>query len=133
VPPNEFKIVTRGVFGAGGILQACYRADRQLRRDMGQALRPVGERVRADAAARIAAKSARSAAGYRVRVRQRGVAVEQSLRKTTGKHPQWGGYQMTHALLPARRDNYDETVRALVEATDRICDLWEEQGPSTGL
>lgn len=80
-----------------------------------EALEKVGEIVRLDGsraliqyktggAARSAAESinaAKSAAGFKVRIRQRGVEVEQSLRKTTGLHPEWGGVQMKHALLPA--------------------------------
>jgi hypothetical protein len=125
-------IEVKGVFGAGGILQATYRADRQLRTEMGRALEPVGELVRSDAAARAAPIDARTAAGYRVRVRQRGITVEQSLRKTTGKHPQYGAYQMTHMLIPALRDNEEATMRRMNEAIDVVCDMWEGAGSSTG-
>lgn len=42
-----------------------------------------------------------SAMGYKIRVRARGVAVEQSLRRTTGEHPFFGTLQMEQALVPA--------------------------------
>ena len=61
-----------------------------------------------------------SAAGYRVYVRQRGVSVEQSLRKTTGEHPEFGTLQMEKALLPALYCNEDEVVRRLEDALDKV-------------
>ena len=33
--------------------------------------------------------------------------------KTTGNHPEWGAYQMRHALIPARSENIDETDRRM--------------------
>jgi hypothetical protein len=64
--------------------------------------------------------STRSAAGYKVRVRQRGVAVEQSLKRTTGLHPEWGAYQMRHALLPALDETAPETDRRMELALDAV-------------
>lgn len=51
------------------------------------------------------ASHADSAQGYRVRVRTRGVEVEQTKRKTTGRHPEYGAAQMRHGLLPALAKN----------------------------
>jgi len=114
------------VTGYRELLRACQRADRGTRNEVRRAFRQVGEIVRADAAEDFASYSAKSAAGFKVRVRQRGVAVEQSLRKTTGKHPEWGALQMTKALLPARaRDE------ALIElqfelALDRVGRIFDQ-------
>lgn len=61
----------------------------------------------------------RSAAGFKVRVRQRGVEVEQSLRKTTGAHSWWGAAQMKHGLLPALYDS----EAAITAEFDKALDL----------
>jgi len=105
------------------------RASRQLepntRRELAKAFREVGEHVRSDAAAMFAPIDARSAAGYRLRVRQRGVAVVQSLRKTTGKRPDYGALQMRRALLPALDTHEAETMQRLEDALDRVIAIWE--------
>ena len=60
------------------------------RLEVRQALRDVGDVVRHDAQSSFASVNARSAAGFKTRVSQRGIAVEQSIRKTTGDHPEYG-------------------------------------------
>ena len=79
-------------------------------------LRQVGEETRQDAAATALRKrwSTKTATGYRVVVRVRGIAVEQSRRRTTGKQRKFGGVQMREALVPARDRNVDE-ARARIE------------------
>jgi hypothetical protein len=99
------------VRGYKELLRASTRAERSVNREVRGAFRAVGEIVRADAAADFSKYSTRSAAGFKVRVRQRGVFVEQALRKTTGQHPEWGALQMKKALLPARAKD-----EALIEA-----------------
>ena len=79
-----------------------------------------GEIVRSDAAQRFNKYNARSAAGYRVRVRQRGVEVDQSLRKTTGLRPDYGALQMRRALLPALYAKQDEVVAEFEKALDEV-------------
>src|SRR5215831_3188478 len=120
---------TVAVRGYKELVKASYLADRQLRRQMRDTFRQVGEPVRSEAAIRFAAVDARSARGYRVRVRQTGVIVEQSLRRTTGKHPEYGKLQMKRALLPALRDEEPETMRRFERAVDQVCDLWERSYP----
>ena len=110
------------VKGYREFVRACDHAGREAKREVHATFREVGEIVRADAAERFAGYSARSAAGYRVRVRQRGVAVEQSLRKTTGQHPEFGALQMRKALLPAMRDKEPEVVAAFDRAMDKVAD-----------
>ena len=100
-------------------LQLAEKADRLAVR---KELRKVGDRVKQAAAVSIAPINARTAGGYRTVVRQRGIAVEQSIRKTTGLHPEWGSYQMRRALLPALMANEDDTVRELEQALDRVAD-----------
>lgn len=96
---REGQVVVRGY---RELLRACDRSGRETKRAVRGAFRNVGEVVRADAARDFSKFSEKSAAGFKVRVRQRGVSVEQSLRKTTGRRPDWGALQMTKALLPAR-------------------------------
>jgi len=89
-------------------------ADKELRLGVRRELREAGEIVRAEAASLFSDHDPRSAAGYKVRVRQRGVAVEQSIGRTTGLRPDYGALQMRDALLPAL-DAKEEQVVARVE------------------
>ena len=93
------------VTGYKEFLKACAQGEPSTRKFVREAFRDVGEVVRADAAARFQSIDSKTAAGYRVRVRQRGVAVAQSLKKVDGKHGQYGGLQMAKALRPAVREN----------------------------
>ena len=110
-------------------MRACAHAEPDTKRYVREAFRKVGDSVKLDAVQRFAPIDARSAAGYRTRVRQRGVIVEQSLRKTTGKHPEYGALQMKRALLPAQAQQEPETIRRIEEAIDKVCDLWERSYP----
>jgi hypothetical protein len=97
---------------------------REVLRELRPALREIGELVRAEAQSLFSVRPgwARSAAGYKVRVRQRGVAVEQSLKRTTGLHPNYGSLQMTRALEPALDDKTPEVmarIELLVDASAR--------------
>lgn len=113
---------TLAVKGYAQLMRALRDADRETRLGVRAALRHVGEEVRADASRRAGAHphAAKTAAGYKTRVRQRGIAVEQSLRKTTGLHPEWGAWQMRHALIPALVASEDNTVAALEHTLDAI-------------
>jgi hypothetical protein len=103
-------------------MRALARSDAASRKAVRAEFRHVGDLVKQDAAQRFSRYDAKSAAGYRTRVRQRGIAVEQSLRRTTGRHPEFGALQMRRALVPALESNEEGTVRALEEALDRVCD-----------
>ena len=111
---------TLRVEGYTELLRALKHADRQQRLEVRHTLRDVGQIVQRDAAQRFSPINARSAAGYKVRVRQRGVAVEQSIRKTTGAHPEWGSLQMRRALIPALYAKEDDTKRAMDAAMDKV-------------
>src|SRR4051812_383062 len=80
----------------------------------------VGQSVKGDAQSSVRPVDSRSAAGYRVVVRQTGVAVEQSLRRTTGQHSEWGSWQMRHALVPALEANEERTVLELDRALSLV-------------
>lgn len=114
------------VEGLKPLLKAAKNAGSATNREVRAALRESGEIVRADAAQRLTKYSATSAAGLKVRVRQRGVAVEQSLRKTTGAHPQYGSLQMRRALLPALAKNEPEVEAEFEKALDKIARIFNE-------
>ena len=119
---------TLRVEGYTELLQAFRAADRDQRKELRDTLRKVGDVVRVDAVQRFSPINARTAGGFRTRVRQRGVAVEQSLRKTTGAHPEWGSYQMRHALLPALMTREDDTERAMEQAMDEMAAKFNRGG-----
>jgi hypothetical protein len=105
------------------MMRAFQQADKDSRKELRAALRDVGHIVRRDAASLLVRedpKHARSAAGYKVYVRQRGVSVEQSLRRTTGNHPEFGKFQARHALFPAAEENRDEVEREFVHALEKV-------------
>ena len=105
--------------GFNELIKASKEAPKAINSEVRGAFGEVGEIVRADATPRFAKYSTRSAAGFRVVVRQRGVSVEQSLRKTTGLHPDWGKLQMRKGLLPALRHTEPEVEAAFTKAVDR--------------
>lgn len=113
------------VKGYREFMRACSKAPKDTRTEVRAAFRVVGDIVRTDAASRLASLSAKSAAGLRTRVRQTGVSVEQSARKTTGKRPDWGATQMKEALLPAVVSKEHEVVDAMEDAIDTVADHFE--------
>lgn len=123
------------VNGYREFVRAAKRTSRVAPKEIRDALRDVGEVVRVDAADRFATVDAGSAAGYRVRVRQRGVAVEQSIRRTTGEHPEFGALQMREALIPAGEENSREIDERMQQALEDIADYFEliERWRSKGL
>lgn len=112
------------VQGYREFLRACARAEKQSRTEVRSALKEVGDIVRVEWSARFARVDARSAAGYRTRVRQRGVFVEQSLRKTTGLHPEYGALQERYGLR-VLTDKEPDVERGLEKAIDKIADDFE--------
>lgn len=115
------------VKGYREFLRALDRGGKETKKMLRDELRSGGEIVRADAQARFARINQKSAAGYRVAVRQRGVAVEQRLVKTTGKHPEWGVLQMRVALIPASAAKEPEIERHMERALDRVCNRIERR------
>lgn len=112
-------------------LRACNKAEKDTKREVRAAFRKVGDVVRTEARANLRDYDKRSAGGLRTRVRQRGVSVEQSLRKTSDesrRRPNWGSYQMRHALVPALDDKKREVVEEMEEAFDRIANHFGKKG-----
>ena len=105
--------------------RALRECDKETRKQVRDRFRKVGESVREGAAARFMHISPRSAATYRVVVRQRGIAVEQSRRRTTGNRPDFGARQMAVALGPSLEAHEDETMRELERALDDVADVFD--------
>ena len=103
-------------------VRATDRAGPSTKKMVRNELRLAGDLVRADAYARFRPFSERTARGFRVAVRQRGVSVEQRLARTTGLHPEWGVEQMEKALLPARAAELAVIARSFEKSLLRICD-----------
>ncbi len=112
------------ISGYQELLRACDKAGGSVRREVRAAFREVGEQVRVGAQQRFAPVDARSAAGYRVIVRQRGVAVEQVIPRTTGLHPEFGVLQMHEALIPSLEANEPVLERELDEALDKVAAIF---------
>lgn len=112
------------VKGYRDFVRATDRAGREAKRFTRGVLAGAGEIVRADWARDFSRIDERSAAGLRVSVRQQGVFVQQSLRKTTGLHPEYGRLQMRFGLAALRRKQGD-IERAAERAIDQIADHFE--------
>ena len=127
---------TLRVRGYKEFLKACAKMPKETRKEIRGVLRQVGQRVRNSAANKTSniLLSGRSAHGYRVVVRTRGVAVEQSLRKTTGLRGDWGVDQMRYSLIPALESHKTDTEQAMEKAMVELADLftllarWQGEG-----
>lgn len=110
------------VRGLPELQRALRETERDLAKELRAELRGAGDLVRGEAKALFERYSPRSAAGYRVRVRQRGVAVEQSLKRTTGRRPDFGELQLAVALVPALEGKEQEVVERVEHALDRVAE-----------
>ncbi len=115
------------VSGYKEFMRAVGKAEKSVNKDVRAALRETAEPVRQEATAVFSTTDARSAAGFRVAVRQRGVAVEQRYGRTTGKHPEFGRKQM-RVLRAALAANAEEITRGVEKAIDKIADRIEGKG-----
>jgi hypothetical protein len=107
-------------------LRATARADKEQKRATRKILEQAGESVRRDAQSYFSRINSRTAAGFRTRVRVREIVVEQSVKKTTGKHPEYGSFQMT-VLVRARHLHEDEMMRDLERAFDQVADHFNKR------
>ena len=116
---------TLRVKGYRDFVRATNRAGLEARRAVRTQFRQIGEPVRAEAQRLFEQFDARSAAGFRIGVTQRGVFVEQGLRKTTGKRPDYGALQMRKALLPALQLKQADVEKAMERAIDGVADHFD--------
>lgn len=108
------------VSGLAELNRAFRLADKELAKELRKELRAAGNIVRDESRARFSGVDAASAAGYRTVVRQRGVAVEQSLGRTTGLRADFGALQMRRAIEPALTTKQGEVIDQLDGMLDRI-------------
>jgi hypothetical protein len=108
------------VHGHRELIRSFKEMDKQEAKGLREELRSAGQVVQREAMSLFAPVSPRSATGYKVRVRQSGVAVEQSLRRTTGEHPEFGALQMQRALLPAMDRREHEVINRLESLLHRV-------------
>jgi len=113
------------VKGLREFVRACDHAGKETKREVRNTFREVGDIVKVEAARRFEDVDARSAAGFRTVVRQRGVSVEQKYRKTTGQHPEFGALQMRKALIPALDFESGQVERKLENAIDKVADHFQ--------
>lgn len=112
------------VVGLSELFSDLNAVDRDIAVQLRIAEKDAGDVVARDAADRLKAlqpASPRSAAGIVTRVRPAGlVTVEQKYRKTTGKRPDWGVTQMTHAFLPALEEKGEEAKERIATEVERV-------------
>ena len=95
--------------------------DDGLKRELEAELRAAGEIVAADARTRFLGVDARSAAGFKSKVRGFGrVVVQQSRRRTTGLRGDFGSLQMRRALLPSVNENQARVLETVEGMLDRL-------------
>lgn len=117
------------VTGLRELLAEIDKTDRKTKRLLRDDLRAAAEPVRDQAQSEFMSISPHSARNYRTTVRKTGVvSVEQRLRKTTRKRPDFGVLQMRKALLPSLRTQAPKVVRSLEAATERILEKLNRTG-----
>lgn len=115
---------TLAVKGYADFQRAIRRADKETRKETRETLRESGDIVRVEWTRSLAELDAGAAAGLRTRVRTRGVAVEQSLRRTTGTRPDWGSTQMRRGVRALARKER-EVVASFEQSLETICDHFD--------
>lgn len=108
------------VTGLAEVRRAFNEVAENTPREFPKELRKVAEPVRAATAALLAPYNSATAAGVKTRIRGASALVQQSMRKTTGQHPNYGGLQMRHGFLPALASNEDEIVKGVEDMLDRV-------------
>jgi len=107
------------VEGGSKLVRAFGQVDKDLKRGLQHELSEAARIVRDDAASGFMHISARSASGFRPRVRGATAVVEQRYRKTTGLRPDYGSHQMWY-LLKALREKEDAVIARLELMLDVI-------------
>lgn len=114
------------IIGLEEVDSALQKMRAEVLKELRPQLRRAGEIVRAEGQSLFNRIDARSAAGYKVRVRTRGVAVEQSLARVTGKRPDYGALQMNVALIPAlaaRESQVTDLIDHMIDTASSDADL----------
>src|SRR6266540_4003609 len=107
--------------GLNELRMAFKEMDAALYRELGKELKQVAEVVAVDARRRFSVVDHHSASGYKPRLHgKRGVSVDQTLRKVTGKRGDYGALQMRRALIPALQSHESELVSGVERMLDRL-------------
>jgi hypothetical protein len=109
------------VKGLRQLHRALKNYDNGLKLQLEAELRQAGEVVASGAQSRFVGVDARSAAGFKSRVKGFGrVVVQQSRRRTTGLRGDFGSLQMRKALLPSVAENEPMVIRSIEGMLDRL-------------
>ena len=109
------------VTGLRELHRALKNYDDDLKRELEDELRAAGELVTESSRARFVNTDARSAAGFKSKVKGFGrVVVQQSRRRTTGRRGDYGSLQMRRALIPAVAENEATVIRHMEGMLDRL-------------
>lgn len=111
------------VEGLKEFMRAVNKADKETKKLVRSRFKQVGEIVRSESASRFSRIDAGSASGFKVKVRTRGVSVEQTRKKVTGKRGDYAHLQQKGTLEPVLRDKQDEVVREVEKAVDDVADI----------
>lgn len=109
------------VKGLRDLHRALKTADDQLKRELESELRAAGDLVAESSRARFVNVDARSAAGFKSKVKGFGrVVVQQSRRRVTGRRGDYGSLQMRRALIPAVAENEATVLTHIEGMLDRL-------------
>lgn len=109
------------VEGLRELERALKASDKDAAKGLRKELREAAKVVALDARGKFAGVDGYSAMGIRPRVRAGLVAVaEQSRKRTTGKHPDYGALQMRTALVPALWDKRPEVEKRIEKMLDTV-------------
>lgn len=111
------------VKGYRDVVKGLKDCEKEERREVRKVLRGTGDAVKAEAAGRFARYDEKTARRFRTVVRQRGISVEQSLKKsgaTERRRPNFGELQLDRALEPAAAHQAPATERRMEQALDEI-------------
>lgn len=112
------------VRGYREFMRAARKSEKETRDVIKGRLGKAAEPVRDEAKRDFERYDTRSASGFRVRVwgRGYGVFVEQSRRRTTGQHPEYGRLQM-NTLYDALDKKSSQVERELEKGVDELVDI----------
>jgi hypothetical protein len=107
--------------------RAAGKAEKSTKKVVKEKLGAAGEIVRAEGERRFQRYDVRSASKFKVRVWGRGYGtfVEQSLRKTTGQHPEYARLQVREleGALEAKQGQVEDRLE---QALDELADILED-------
>lgn len=117
---HEGTVAVRGI---KPLIRDFSKLSKETSRELRAALRVIAAPVAIDVKFREAKWGPKEPRGIRVVVRQRGVSVDQTLRKSADiarRRPNFGGLQMQEAFIPALEDNAAAIERRTEEFLDRF-------------